>query len=503
MKYAKLLYLSLSVFIIGVFVVRAQPVEAATLLSTFPASTSSIQTVGECAVYNRPDRGCGQSFNVPNGEVWNISGVSVTGFSNTTPCGMRGEIRYNPDGFQVNDDQFSGYLIASSTGETVGDGVIPFASTTLISGGTAVNEYAFYTSLGTVTSGNCTYSPYRRSDDPDIIGELVYDSRGERGGFLDMVYSIDGTTATTTPAAPSPEIFFHYPTDGAPKPYKDFYAWLIDVSALPATTDYIGVVYDEFTTSTGEMAYNDYIPYSGLYASPIPIHKTNSLSRVTYSAIIGDGAPWYARAYYHYASSGVGYTIYTAPIFFKAKSIFDPDCVLGFCMPDTTSTLQINLPPKNYFLSPSGTLTFGSTTTPSQYACGITEISGCLKNAATDVIDYLVSIPDSVGNRFALLVGTVASSTARIFPFSVVASINAGVNSAASSHQEVNITLGGHGTFGGRTFHMYSSTTTEWIITRVGFDYPAIITRILYLGTGIVMLLLSIEAISSAHREDV
>lgn len=83
-----------------------------------------------------------------------------------------------------------------------------------------------------------------------------------------------------------------------------------------------------------------------------------------------------------------------------------------------------------------------------------------------------------------------------IFPLSIIKAMNNNINLAQATTSDIAIRFTGHGSvFPNRSVLILGSSTTAWIINNVGFDYKTFFDYVIYLATGGIMLLSSIQLI--------
>lgn len=304
-----------------------------------------------------------------------------------------------------------------------------------------------------------------------------------------------------------PTLEFIYP-DSVSLSYTgrlDFTNWL--VSAQLHEEGYLGVIYDDVTSTLANMRFRDrvfqYQLFPGVFSlfnDLFSIPKSNDLRAPILSLDAINGKTWYAYAFFQ-NTSGTNY--YTPLRTFKIKRLNTP-CFL-FCIPTAPSSSALAGPfaNDNSYVSPSSTLSYqdedGNTvTTTSRYACsGLSDISGCLANAGNDIIDGFVSIPGRFSSGFTEAFKVIASTTKSTFPLSVVISFNNDINAAQATSTDIKIALGGNGTFGGRTYTFYSSSTTAWIQDQTGFDYKSFFDKLLYFAISMLIIFTTISIIRS------
>jgi hypothetical protein len=206
-------------------------------------------------------------------------------------------------------------------------------------------------------------------------------------------------------------------------------------------------------------------------------------------------------------------TIYKWKIDFSFSAVSTFDVILS------SSTRNVYI---NYFsAAPTSTYSiyagnFTSTSTFEQIGKELSQrfaIQGCDVDASST---YSIWSPTDWRCMFLLTIYDVASSTTsyavsgmfslwdrftNIFPLNIIKTINSDINQlTSSSTPDINIVLAGAGMFNGRSFNIYSSSTTAWINDDVGFDYKGLFDKILYFITGGIIVFTTIKLIKSLHR---
>lgn len=122
-----------------------------------------------------------------------------------------------------------------------------------------------------------------------------------------------------------------------------------------------------------------------------------------------------------------------------------------------------------------------------------------VQNGAINTINWIIGAFNTVKDKIVQALLGIKN----IFPISIVTAINDDIQQAQATSTDVTLILSGTGQiFGGRSFTIFSSSTTEKLETDAGFDYKTFVDYILYAGTGLIMLLGSILVIRSLKNKD-
>lgn len=169
----------------------------------------------------------------------------------------------------------------------------------------------------------------------------------------------------------------------------------------------------------------------------------------------------------------------------------------------------------NFVFNSSSTPTYTTTTALSQLITPDLRIIGLpLSVSCLDVGNYTIwnmsdwkclainiisDLKDSMANFALGIVNQGFDIFKNIFPLNIISKFNDDINMVQATSTDIIITLEGHGSvFPDRTFTILTSSTTAWIKDELNFDYKNFITQLMYLGTGIFMVIITILVIKNS-----
>lgn len=109
----------------------------------------------------------------------------------------------------------------------------------------------------------------------------------------------------------------------------------------------------------------------------------------------------------------------------------------------------------------------------------------------------MFSVQESTKNYATGLMNSTYGVMSNVFPLSIIAGINNDINLAidqeqsATSSVDVVIGNGSSTVFMGRQYTFYNASTTSWIKDKLGFDYRAFMSKLIWAFTGIVIVLIT------------
>ena len=221
----------------------------------------------------------------------------------------------------------------------------------------------------------------------------------------------------------------------------------------------------------------------------------------TQSNVMNQGGQWYAKIYLY--TSSTNYLTTARPI---VSDLFATSSMETFTI-STGTPLNNNLPTEFNGEPFYSQYTASSTATEcSQYSVGLFSSTtvpaiGCyitqwLNNQILDMQVFAGNQLPKILNSFTV-----------VFPLNVLTTFNNDITTASNN---LNLTstpsvyVGGtSSTFQGHTFVIYSSSTTSWIQQQTGFDYRGFLSKLMYAGTGVVIVMITIFIIKSTTENNV
>lgn len=321
---------------------------------------------------------------------------------------------------------------------------------------------------------------YGTLDSATTTGLAQFGWGGTGGGEDTLIRSIyiNIDVASSTPE--SSAISFYFPTSTTPLT-RDFSAWYLNVSSTSGGQVY--VYYGKYGSTV--LTLYDKTSYSPFVSvNPLLIPKSNLL---WHPPLIATTTHWQADAY-----------------LFLGDTILASSSMDFYINPTATSVPYSVIPKLIQDKIGFDPLTLSTSTTFITETCADFEFfsSSTLSSIACYSRNFIKDLGNSFNDIATGFAETLANTIKKVFPISTFSHVKDIFDQVQPSDApDIILSSTNPDVFGGRSYTIFTSTTMETASQNVGFNYRDLFSKIMYAGTGILIILQTLLVIKLLKNE--